>query len=155
MEVGVRWVPEATLLCLERVVSGDEIPDAIRDDSVRIYEHIERAGVATPNEMIVMYHGGASPDGTRRMEVCVELVGRVDPFDGSRTRTEPAHREAYTRLVKSEVKMPDIMQAFDAVAAWIAANGRQVTGSAREVYLGDWDALSADDPACDVAIPIE
>lgn len=154
-EVSVRWVPEATLLCLERVVAGDEIPDAIRDDSRLLYEPIERSGVATPNEMTVMYHGGASLDGSRRMEVCVELVGHVEPFGSARVRTEPAHREAYTRLDKSEVKMPDIMHAFDAVASWIEANGMRVAGSAREVYLDDWDALSTDDPACDVVIPIE
>lgn len=154
-EIGVRWVDAATLMCLERVVAGDAIPDAIRDDSRRLYQHIERAGETVPAEMVVMYHGAASPDGSRRMEVCVELTGQVEPFDGASVRTEPAHREAYTRLIKSEVKMPDIMDAFDAVRAWLEVNGKSVSGSAREVYLDDWDALSADDPACDVVIPFE
>lgn len=154
-EVRVRWVPEATLLCLERVVAGDEIPNAIRDDSERLYQHIRQAGAGTPREMTVMYHGGASPDGSRRMEVCVEPARPVDPFEGASVRTEPAHREAYTRLLKSEVKMPDIMHAFDAVKAWIEANDMRVVGSAREVYLDDWDALTHDDAACDVVIPVE
>lgn len=154
-DVDARWVPEAVLLCVERVVSGDTVPDAIRDISLRIYGHIEQAGIPTPDEMIVMYHGAVSPDGTRRMEVCVELAGDVEPFEGARVRREPAHREAFTRLTKSEMKMPDVMEAFDAVGAWIEASGSRVAGSPREVYLDDWDALGDDDPACDVVIPIE
>ena len=69
-------------------------------------------------------------------------------------RREPAHREAYTRLVKAQVAFPQILSAYDAVAAWTEREGETVTGAPREVYFTDFMAAGPDDEVTDIAFPI-
>jgi thiamine kinase-like enzyme len=38
---------------------------------------------------------------------------------------------------------------------WAAENGQPAIGSPREVYFTDWDAAGDDDPACDIALPVQ
>lgn len=70
-------------------------------------------------------------------------------------QNRPAHREAYTRLTKSQVGFPGILDAYRAVEAWITESGETVGAASREVYFTDWDTAGPDDPACDVAYPLQ
>jgi effector-binding domain-containing protein len=67
---------------------------------------------------------------------------------------EPAHDEAFTRITKSQVAFPGILEAYSAVDKWIADHGLEVGGSPREVYFADWEAIGPDDPGCDIAFPL-
>ena len=82
---------------------------------------------------------------------CVE----VRPRGEIRLRLEPAHTEAFTRITKGQVAFPGILEAYEAVEKWAAQNGRRPAGAPREVYFADWNAVQDDDPAADIALPVE
>jgi effector-binding domain-containing protein len=67
---------------------------------------------------------------------------------------EPARRLAYTRIVKAQVRYPQILAAFEAVEEWVRREGLALDGPCREVYFADWAAAGADDPVCDIAFPV-
>jgi hypothetical protein len=71
------------------------------------------------------------------------------------TRTEPAHREAFTTITKAQVAYPQILSAYDAVEAWVKSGDHVVTGSPREIYFADFDAAGPDDPVADIAFPVQ
>ena len=104
--------------------------------------------------MLVVYHGEVNEDSDGPVEVCIP-VGLEQPVsEATAMRREPAHNEAYVRITKAQVEYPQILSAYDAVAQWITAQGRSVTGSPREVYFTDWDAAGPNDEVCDVAFPV-
>lgn len=101
-----------------------------------------------------IYHGEVDEDGDGPVELCMPIAARGGATVTHAVRTEPAHREAYTRLTKAQVEYPQILSAFDAVSRWLHSNSRTVGGAPREVYFADWDAATARDAVCDVAFPM-
>jgi DNA-binding transcriptional MerR regulator len=150
-EIQERDVPEQVVLTEQRHVLVDELPGFIGSTIERLVESAQtRGGVAGP--VFVVYHGEVSEDGDGPVEICVP----VEAAEGSgETRVEPAHREAYTRLVKAQVEYPQILSAYDAVAQWIGSEGRSVGGSPREVYFTDFMAAGPNDEVCDIAFPLQ
>ncbi|MGM1063360.1 MerR family transcriptional regulator [Saccharothrix sp. Mg75] len=101
----------------------------------------------------VVYHGEVNEDSDGPVELCFPIA----PGEAAVTaahRVEEAHREAYARLPKAHVVFPQVLSAFDAVAAWLEGNGHAIAGSPREVYFADFAAAGPDDEVCDVAFPM-
>lgn len=152
-EIREREVPEQVVLTEQRHVSVEELP-------VWLGEAMPRLGQAALNQgimagpMFVVYHGEVNEDSDGPVEVCVPIASAAGAPAGTATRHEPAHREAYARLTQAQVAFPQILSAYDAVAHWISANGRDAAGPPREVYFADWSAIGPADEACDVAFPI-
>ena len=118
-----------------------------------IYGHLQRAGVETGIPFVV-YHGEVNNDSDGPIEVCVPFEGSVEPSGDVRVRVERGGREAFTRITKAQVEFPQILEAYDAVAAWTEDNGESVGGSPREIYFADWNLIGDDEPACDIAYPL-
>ena len=102
---------------------------------------------------MVIYHGEVNEDSDGPVEVCVPVSGDGD-LSGQAHRVEPAHREAYTEITVAQVAFPQILSAYEAVERWIGENGREITGSPREVYVDDFMHLGPNDHGCDIAFPI-
>jgi hypothetical protein len=102
----------------------------------------------------VVYHGEVNLDSDGPVEVCLPVdPSAADKIDAP-SRTEPAHREAYVRVVKAQVVFPQILSAFEQVAAWTAEQGLTASAAPREVYFTDWNAAGPEDEVCDVAFPL-
>lgn len=151
-DVQERAMPEQFVLTEQRHVAVEELPEWIEMAMNRL-ERVAAAhgGVAAPPFGI--YHGEVNEDSDGPVEVCVP-VGQEGVAADLPTRREPAHREAYTRITKAQVVYPQILAAYDAVSAWVAAQGRICDGSPREVYFTDSSAATPTDEVCDIAFPL-
>ncbi|HEX7001626.1 MAG TPA: MerR family transcriptional regulator [Trueperaceae bacterium] len=154
-EVKVREVPERKFLSIEERTLADGVSEVIRRNADALLEHAHATGVEVVGPLIVIYHGQVSMDADGPVEVCLPVIGAVEPFGRARVRLEPAHAEAYARITKREVEYPKILEAYDSVGAWLHEHGKRGTMSPREVYFAKWDEVGDDDPACDVAFPCE
>jgi DNA-binding transcriptional MerR regulator/effector-binding domain-containing protein len=150
-DVQERDVPEQVVLTEQRHIFVHELDGWLGPTIGRLVDTAERhGGVAGP--VFVLYHGEVNQDSDGPVEVCVPID--ADPGRDVATRVEPAHREAYVRLRKSQVAFPQILSAYDAVAGWIRASGKSVAGTSREVYFNDFAAAGPEDEVCDVAFPV-
>jgi DNA-binding transcriptional MerR regulator len=148
-EVQERDVPEQLVLTEQRHVRVPELGEWLPSAIGRLVETAQAgSGVAAP--VFVIFHGEVNEDSDGPVEVCVP----VEEANGSPTRVETAHREAYTRITKAQVEYPQILSAYDAVAQWIEGEGRSIAGPPREVYFADWDAAGPTDEVCDIAFPV-
>jgi DNA-binding transcriptional MerR regulator len=154
-QVETRQVGEQKLLTIERRTLADQLPNVIGRDGDTLIRQALANGIEITGPMTVIYHGLVTMDADGPIEICVPVAGNVEPFADARVRVEPAHNEAYARITKSQVAFPDILTAYDSVEAWLKENGKKPNGSPREVYLAEWDNLSDEDPACDIAWPYE
>jgi DNA-binding transcriptional MerR regulator len=85
------------------------------------------ANAAAP--AFAIYHGEVNEDDDGPVEVGVPVA------DGDRTL--PASEVAYTTVSGNQCQFPEIIGAYDAIAQWVAANGRELAGSPREIYMSD------------------
>jgi DNA-binding transcriptional MerR regulator len=149
-----RDVPEQTVVTEQRHVLVPDLPGFLDTAMPRV------GGIAAGplggmvGPPFVIYHGEVSNDSDGPVEICFPVDGEKAAATDQAVRTEAAHREAYVRLRKAQVAYPQILSAYDAVAAWIHANGRAIGGPPREVYFADFMAAGPDDEVCDVAFPV-
>jgi DNA-binding transcriptional MerR regulator len=151
--IEVRDIPAQQVLTEQRHVTATDLPGFIAAAMTRLIDSAGRFGGMT-GPALVIYHGEVDEDGDGPVEVCVPVrLPGESAAAGVAHRVEPAHREAYTRIKKSQVEFPQILSAFDAVAHWLDAESHEATLPSREVYFTDWDAAGPDDEVCDIAFP--
>ena len=155
VEVATREVPEQKVLSVQRNVFVKDLSLFIGETVDTLYRHLTNTGLEPAGPCFVVYHNEVNEDSNGPAEVCLPYRGKAEPVGEMRVRLEPAHREAFVRITKSEVAFPDILQAFGAVHSWLQAQGLEEAAPPREVYFADWANVSGDDPACDVAWPVK
>jgi len=151
--VQIREVPEQTVLTEQRHVTAPELPEWIAGSLGRQHAALDRVGGQT-GPSLVIYHGEVNEDSDGPAESCTPIDSSRAAEAGVPTRVEPAHREAFTRITKAQVRFPDIISAYDAVETWVAQNGHTLKGSPREVYFVDMMDAAPDDEVVDIAFPI-
>lgn len=152
-EISLRDVPERKLLSSTRRLTVDRLDDYIRATSTALTEHLEGHGLQ-PGPLRVIFHGMVTDDSDGPVEVAMPFDGSIEPVGELGVRLLPAGPEAYTRLTRAQMEFPGILEAYDAVARWIDANGLRRAGSPAEVYLADPDA-GEHEPYADVVWPAE
>ncbi|GAA3881622.1 MerR family transcriptional regulator [Saccharothrix violaceirubra] len=150
-EVSSRAVPDQVVLTEQRHIRQPELSGWIGAAMSRLFTTALTDGGPSGSPFVI-YHGEVTEDSDGPVEVCVPVAREVA---GTPSRVEPAHTEAFVRLRKREVRYPQILGAFDAVATWVTDQGHPLTEAPREVYFADWEKIGPDDPACDIALPFK
>ena len=153
-DVETRQIPQQQVASVQRRVLVGDLPQFINEAMSAVYDALGQAGAETGIPFVV-YHGEVNVDSDGPVEACVPYVGDLKPTGEIRLRVEPAHTEAFTRITKAQVAFPGILEAYEAVEKWAAEKGLKEAGHPREVYFTDWEAAGDDDPACDIAFPVE
>lgn len=135
------------------VKNVEEQPYVSRSRRIRVAD-LERFVVATIDELIAghepagnaftVYHGEVNEHDNGPVEVCLPVAAA--------DKRLPAGEVAYTVAIGAQTRFPEIIGAYDAVAGWAKANGRELAGPPREIYLDE----SADNrPHMEIAWPIQ
>ena len=130
----------------------DEQPYVSRSRRVTISD-LERFVMTTLDELIAaheptgnaftVYHGDVNAEDDGPVEVCLPVAAADKKL--------PAGEVAFTVAVGEQTTFPEIIGAYDAVAAWAKANGRELAGPPREIYL---DEVTDDRPHMEIAWPV-
>jgi DNA-binding transcriptional MerR regulator len=152
-EIEERDIPEQVILTEQRHTTVQGLTDWFGESMPRLHGLADRTGGITGPAFII-YHGEVNEESDGPVEVCVPIAADKQAVAAAPTRVEPAHREAFTRIRKSQVEFPQILDAYDAVEQWIAKNNRRMMGSPREVYFADFMNAGPDDEVVDIAFPI-
>jgi effector-binding domain-containing protein len=148
-----RDVPEQVVLTEQRHVRAADLPDWIRAAGNRLVKAAaDHGGVS--GSCFVVYHGPVSEDSEVLVEMCAPIGADREQAKDSAVRHEPAHREAYVRVKKSQLAFPQIRAVYVALAKHLEAHRIEIVDSPREVYLADVSAAGPDEDVCDVAFPI-
>ena len=153
-EIHERDVDAQLVLTEQRHTTVDGLVSWMGDAFGRLHGEAARHGGAT-GAALAIYHGEVNEDSDGPVEICVPVAADAKDAASLPTRTEGPHREAYTRIRKSQVAYPQILDAYDAVEQWIGKHGKVIAGSPREVYFADFMNAGPDDEVVDIAFPIE
>ena len=102
---------------------------------------------------IVIYEGNPN-EGETAVECCTPLHADGAAPDGAATRTIPAHREAYVRVLKRTVQSGAVGDVYVAIENWIEGQGLEIAAAPRETYWTDFYSAAVDDEVFDVAFPV-
>lgn len=152
--IETREVGPQTVATIERRVVVRDLTGFI-DEAMGALHDLVAANGAQPDIPFVIYHGNVNTDADGPVEVCLPFNGQVKPSGEARIRSEPAHKEAFTRITKGQVAFPGILDAYKAVEKWVQDQKLDLSGSPREVYFADWSVIGPDDPGCDIAFPVK
>ncbi|MEV0680722.1 MerR family transcriptional regulator [Actinosynnema sp. NPDC050436] len=152
-QVEQRDVPEQVVLTEQRHVLQPALTGWIQEGMDRLLGATAQFGGLSAAGLVI-YHGEVTEDSDGPVEIALPIAAPTPP-PGVAARVEPAHREAYVRLKKREVVYPEILGAYEAVAAWIKQNGLEEAGAPREVYFADWSTTGPEDDVCDIAFPVK
>lgn len=155
-EIQQRDVPEQFVLTEQRTIRSEDIKGWLSEAMDRQYKTARELG-GPDGSFFVVYHGAFSQDAPEvPVEVCLPIALDKEGALDVPARREPAHREAYLRLKKSQFENPsEIGIAFGQVAQWVAENRLTIADAPREVYFTDFAAAGDDDEVCDIAFPIQ
>lgn len=152
-KVETRHVAEQKVITVTKRLYAEELPSYIGASMTQLFGYIQSSEQQPAGAPFVVYHGEVNNDSDGPIEICVPFSGSLEPHDNMQIRLEPAHQEAYTRLNKAQVVFPDILQAYQSTSDHIKKEGKTVSASPREIYFADWNSITEDDPACDIAFP--
>ncbi|SCE62036.1 MerR family transcriptional regulator [Streptomyces sp. OspMP-M43] len=153
-EISERDVPEQKVLFIQRHVTATDLPEFLADSSEIIFSHLQHRGEDLSGPIFAVYHGLVSEDSDGPVEICAPTQSEdVEPAGPIGVRIEPAHREAYTALMKRQAGYSAMAAAHDAVGVWIAEHGYAVSASNREVYYPNWATAESAEHVADVAVP--
>ncbi|HEX6230901.1 MAG TPA: GyrI-like domain-containing protein [Actinomycetota bacterium] len=149
-EVQVKEVPGLLVASVMRRASmatvGKEVPEAFRE----LAEAVTPIGFGDGMPG-VEYLGEVGPETEWDMRIFMPVAGTFDPPEGMTVETLPGgtyastvHRGSYAGLGA----------AYEAITAWIDANGRRVVGPPRELYLNDPNEVGEDETLTEILFPI-
>lgn len=152
-EIKERAVPAQLVLTEQRHTTVEGLQPWLEVTFGRLWSTAESLGGGSA-PLFVIYHGQVDEDNDGPVEVCLPINPDGQDLSQVATRTEPAHREAYTRIKKAQVEFPQILSAYDAVEQWITENGKTIGAGPREVYFTDFMNAGPDDEVVDIAFPL-
>jgi effector-binding domain-containing protein len=131
-EVHVVDRPALRVLSKRLPVLIETIGPTLAQGFAEVYAVIEAARAAPGGAPFVIYHSMPEPGKPLDVEICAPVIGAVEPRDPWQVQDLPAG----TFASRMHVGPYDaIGSTYDALSAWIPANGFGFAGPPREVYL--------------------
>ena len=166
MDVRMREVPAQVVVTEQRMVDQQSLERWLPEAMARVHktagEHGGRDGGAALSAagscgdepvFIVIYEGNPN-EGETAVECCTPLHADAATPDGAATRTIPAHREAYVRVLKRTVQSGGVGDVYGGIGKWIEGQGLEIAAAPRETYWTGFYTAAADDEVFDVAFPV-
>jgi len=137
-EVKVKQIEEQPYVSTSKRIRVDELERFVVGTIDELTAAHEPAGNA-----FTVYHGEVNEEDDGPVEVCLPVAAADKKL--------AAGEVAYTIAVGEQTTFPEIIGAYDAVSGWVKANGRELAGPPREIYL---DEVTDKRPRMEIAWPI-
>jgi len=140
-DVAIKDLPAQRFAAVRTTTTIDKIGEALSSGWGQVFGALGAGGAVPSGPPFAIYHRYGE-GGEIEFEACVPTTADVAAPAPITVRDEPSMTVAAT-LHKGSYDR--VGEAYEAVQAWIAAEGRQMAGPPREVYLTDPQQVA--DPA--------
>lgn len=135
--ITVREMPPRKVLCRSRQIGSGALAEFTGAAERDIRAHLRSGGMAGDGTKLVFFQDLVTPDTEGTVEVAVVYEGSAEPAGDLHIRLVPGHTAVILPVPRKYEDFPLILQAYDAVEAWIDAHpGRIITGHPYEIYPG-------------------
>ena len=117
--VRTRHVPEQHVLSVKASVRQPQLSAFVMWSMPGVAAALDATGVSHDTHAFVVHHGAVTEDSDGPVEVCMTFQGTISAPAGMQVHTEAAHEDAYTTISKAQCEFPRILEAYDAVQAFV------------------------------------
>lgn len=157
-DVKVKDVPAQPALSRQGRMTVERLEPFITSTCDALHEEAIRLGARPAGSPMTVFHGEVNTESDGPVEVCLPLDRAVTPSDTFAATQLAGGPVAYTMVDAAHADFPEILEAYDAVSAFIEARGHEVAASPREIYLvpreGYADAAERGQPVFEIDWPI-
>ena len=140
-----------TVLSIRFTTSMAAIAQDMPDNFGKLCEAVAQGNMEVLGPPIALYHGTEFDPNNIDAENCIPVKGPVSAPAGMVFREVPGC-EAVTALHKGPYKELEV--TYNAIFAWMKANGKNITGPIREIYLNDPRQIPEAEWLTEVAVPV-
>ena len=147
MDVRMREVPGQVVVTEQRMVDQEALERWLPEAMARVHKaagdmaagtaeqpYLLRGHAADEPVFIVIYEGNPN-EGETAVECCTPLKADGAAPDGAATRTIPAHREAYVRVLKRTAQSGAVGDVYVAIESLIQGQGLEIAAAPRETSV--------------------
>lgn len=148
-EIAEKDITSQLALVLRETVTMTNIAEGMDSGFARLKQHVAATAAETLGPPFVFSPGF----GEDRFEliICRPVAEGAIAGEGVAVEAIPGRHVAFTTHRGPYPRLPD---AYAALSAWMAKNGREPAGPARETYLNDPKVVPASELLTEVAIPL-
>lgn len=135
--ITVREMPARKVLCRSRQIDSHALGGFTSAAERDIRAHLRAGGLADDGVKLVFFQDLVTPATEATVEVAIAYEGSTEPTGDLHIRLVPGHTAVILPVPTKYEEIPLILQAYDAVEAWIDAHpGHIITGHPYEIYPG-------------------
>jgi DNA-binding transcriptional MerR regulator len=160
-DVELRDTPERMVLSAKRHLTADELSRFATDLVRRLGDGTVPGLPGIEGAPFLIFHGEVNADSDGPVEWCRpvpadQAVRIAERFPDLELRVDPAHREAYVRLTKSQLDPVSSVRALQALGTWATEHDlmNRLAGPPRQIFFADPTTATDDTPVSDLAGPL-
>lgn len=141
-DVEIKELPAQRIAAVRATTTMDQVGQSLQSGWGQLFGALGAGGAVPSGPPFAIYHRYGGETGEVELEACVPVSGDVAAAAPTSVRDEPPLTVAAT-LHRGPYQ--EVGGAYEALQAWAADQGRQLSGPPREVYLND--PVEVADPA--------
>lgn len=140
LQVEERELTSQQVATISGHVLAKDLDDFIRQSLERLEGFVKAQGGEINGPPLGIFHGPINMEDDGPIEVCYPARGAFQARNEIAIRELPGGRAAVVEVRDEYLSFPKILEAYDAGADWVAANGHHPVEAPREVWIGLPDA---------------
>ncbi len=121
-EITVKTFPAQRAVTLKKRISVGPFQQFIPAALQRISAYVQASGAQISGDPFCFYYGPVNESDDGPVEIGLPFTGELTPSGEFHVREIPTHMGAYGHAPPEQSKFPEIIDAWDAVVAWVQKN---------------------------------
>lgn len=122
IEVAVRTFPEQQVVTIKKHLRVPAFQQYIPKALNQIAAFVRKSGAEVAGDPFCFYYGPVNESDDGPVEIGLPVIGQIESGGDFRVNIIPAHRAATGRTAREQSQYPEIIEAWDAVVAWVQEN---------------------------------
>jgi RNA polymerase sigma factor (sigma-70 family) len=158
-EIRTKVVPAQQVICVQRDSYISDL-QAHLDGSIKtLMVYAQASGIRSMGLPMGIYHGAVREDRHAVVEVCLPVIGDIQPTIEIAVKELPSRTVAFTTTTVRQSIYPGVLEAYKAITEWIESHGYSVDDKPREIYLNFNASIfsptaNLDDPCVELEWPL-
>jgi effector-binding domain-containing protein len=151
-DVVIKTVPAMQVAaCRVTIPTNDQVPEYLGPAYAKVYDYLRKEGVKDNGICLTLWHSPADVYENEDAEALVPIDRSLPGRDGVNVYELPATQVA---SVVHQGNFEEFTQGHAALLEWIDANGYQIVGPYREIYIKH-DKANLTDTTTEIQFPVE
>ena len=122
LEVAIRTFPEQQVVTIKKHLCVPNFQQYIPEALKQIDAFVSESGAQVAGDPFCFYHGPVNESDDGPVEIGLPVLGQIESGKDFLVSIVPAHQAATVRTPLEQSQYPEIIEAWDAVVAWVPDN---------------------------------